>query len=62
MLFRGFCISKQNIFFMCFANISVPLLLYKAVPCKKTIQTLEQCENQIKAGNSNNLPKKEVSV
>ena len=62
MLFRGVCISKQNIFFMCFANISVPLLLYKAVPCKKTLQTLEQCEKQIKAGNSNNLSKKEVSV
>lgn len=62
MLFRGFCISKQNIFFMCFANILVPLLLYKAVPCKKTLQTLEQCQNQIKAGSSNNLPKKEVSV
>ena len=62
MLFRGFNISKQHIFFMCFINILVPLLLYKAVPCKKTLQTLEQYENQIRAVNSNNLPKKEASV
>lgn len=62
MFFHGFGISKQNIFLLCIANISVPLLLYKAVPCKKTLQMIEQCENQIKIKGSNELSKKEVSV
>lgn len=44
ILFNGFAIGKQIVFFMCFANIVVPLLLYKVVPCQAAAKTFEMVE------------------
>lgn len=62
MFFAGLNISKKLIFVMCFANISVPFILYKAVPCQKTIKTIEDIENITTNSKLLNYEKKEVSV
>lgn len=62
MFFSGLNISKQNIFVMCFANIIVPLLLYIAVPCQKTIKTIEETEDIVNNKKFSNIGEKEVSI
>lgn len=62
IFFGGLNISKQTIFIMCFANIMVPLLLYKAVPCQKTIKTIEEIEDLTNNKKSSNVSEEEVVV
>ena len=58
----GFSISKKIIFIMCFANIVVPCLLYKAVPCQKIIKRIQETEDIANNKKVLNIKEKEVSA
>lgn len=62
ILFAGLNINKEIIFFMCLANITVPILLYIATPCQKTMKTLQETENIVKSKNNVKVENEEVLI
>lgn len=61
MFLGGYIISKRYVFILCLVNIIVPVILYKAVPCQKTINQLQEIED-IANNKTLNIVEKGVST